>query len=71
MFNHYREALHIIKTNTAELNVINLQLGLQPADYDRFLAEERTYLHGLKKEPEEDALHFEYVAALEDLSMLS
>jgi hypothetical protein len=71
MFNHYREALRVIKTNTAELNVINLQLGLQPADYDRFLAEERTYLHGLKKEPEEDVLHFEYVAALEDLSMLS
>lgn len=68
MFNHYCEALKIIKTHTAELAVVNPQLGLCSADYDRFLNEERTYLHGLTKEPEEEVLQFEYVAALEDLS---
>lgn len=54
MFNHYCEALKIIKANTAELAVVNGQLGLCTADYHRFLDEERKYLHGLKKEPEED-----------------
>jgi len=68
MFNHYREALKIIKSHTAELAVINVQLGLCAADYHRFLDEERKYLHGLKKEPEEEVLRYEYVAALEDLS---
>jgi hypothetical protein len=71
MFNHYREALKIIKANTAELAVVNGQLGLCTADYHRFLDEERKYLHGLKKEPEEDVLRFEYVAALEDLSNMT
>lgn len=70
MFNHYREALDTIKNNTAELAAVNPRLGLCAADYERFLVEERTYLHGLKKEPEEEVFQFEYVAALEDLSKM-
>jgi hypothetical protein len=70
MFNHYREALKTIKDNMAELAVVNPRLGLCSADYERFLVEERTYLHGLRKEPEEDIFQFEYVAALEDESRL-
>lgn len=70
MHNHYTEALNVIKKNTAELAVVNAALGLQAADYHRFLAEERVYLHGLKKEPEEEVQRYEYVAALEELSAL-
>lgn len=68
MSNHYREALKIIRTHSAELAVVNPQLGLCAADYQRFLVEERTYLHGLRIEPEEDVLQFDYVDALENLS---
>ncbi|KZT18098.1 hypothetical protein NEOLEDRAFT_1031975, partial [Neolentinus lepideus HHB14362 ss-1] len=66
--NHYREALHIIKTHPAEIQQMLAGLGVTEVDCHTFIEHERQYLHSLKKEPPEETLRFMYVEALEDLN---
>ncbi|TFK46595.1 hypothetical protein OE88DRAFT_1638090, partial [Heliocybe sulcata] len=68
MFNHYREALKIIQEGSAELEELKLALCLTDSDFNGFLEQERAYLQGLKKEPPEETLRFEYVEGLENLA---
>jgi hypothetical protein len=61
IYNHYREALDVIHTNSAELAEIQACLQIADGDFEVYLNEERAYLHSLTCELPEDTLHFDYV----------
>ncbi|KAI0688330.1 hypothetical protein BC835DRAFT_1284859, partial [Cytidiella melzeri] len=52
---------------SAELKVISAKLGTTPADYKRYLTEEKDYLERLKSELEEVSLWLEYLDSLQEL----
>jgi hypothetical protein len=52
---------------TAELAIIQSELGLTNADFPRFLKEEHKYLEALKQPPEKDLLSVWYVEVLNEL----
>lgn len=66
--NHYREATKQISVLTAELAIIQSELGLTDANFPRFLKEEHDYLDGLKQPPEKDRLSVRYVEVLDELA---
>jgi hypothetical protein len=68
IYNHYREALDVIRTNSAELAEIQAHLQIADGDFEVYLNEERAYLHSLTRELPEDTLRFDYVEALDDLA---
>ncbi|KAJ2968160.1 hypothetical protein NUW54_g13303 [Trametes sanguinea] len=65
IFNNYRQALQIIEEGTRALAIYEQDLQTGAADYERYLVQEREYLFGLKSEPPELALKFEYIEALQ------
>lgn len=67
ILNNYKQALSIIRTDGAALRNLSAKLNTTADDYARFLKEEKTYLEGLKTEPEETSLRIEYLEALQDL----
>ncbi|CDO74657.1 hypothetical protein BN946_scf184832.g1, partial [Trametes cinnabarina] len=67
IYNNYRQALQIIDEGERVLDVLKRDLHLSAADYERYLREERKYLHSLKSEPPEVSLRGEYVEALQEL----
>ncbi|KAG1764331.1 hypothetical protein EDD22DRAFT_979071 [Suillus occidentalis] len=67
LFNHYREAIHVIQTLQAELSVIKRELDLDDTDFVKFYNEEKLYLDRLKEPPIRDRLCIRYVEVLDDL----
>jgi hypothetical protein len=67
IFNHYREALEIIRTRSAELVEIRKSLNIADGEFEQYLDEERSYLRNLRQESPEDTIRFDYVEALDDL----
>jgi hypothetical protein len=65
-WNHYREALKVIYVNSTELEQVQASLGITNDDFEEYLQDERTYLFGLKSEPLEEKLRFQYIEALRD-----
>lgn len=68
--NNYRQALTILKSHAA-LRVWMLQEGVESFDqFDQWLAEEKTYLEGLKNAPKSntETQEMEYVQRLVNLS---
>ncbi|KAI0245254.1 hypothetical protein BJV78DRAFT_1277468 [Lactifluus subvellereus] len=63
--NHYREALKIVKDYPAQLKKIQDTNGISDDDFACYLGTEKSYLQGLRKEPPEETLQFEYVEALD------
>ncbi|KAG1781291.1 hypothetical protein EV702DRAFT_1177553 [Suillus placidus] len=61
LFNHYREAIHVIQTLQAKLSVIKCELNLDDADFVKFYNEEKLYLDRLKEPPIRDRLCIQYV----------
>ncbi|KAH9923377.1 uncharacterized protein B0H18DRAFT_1085727 [Fomitopsis serialis] len=64
LYNNYKQALKIISNETKVFEVLGRQLGTTPADYEKYLVEERAYLEGLKSEPPEVARRLDYIEAL-------
>lgn len=65
--NHYREALKIVKDGTGQLKTIQDAHGISDDHFTRFLSAEKSYLQGLKAEPPEETLQFQYIEALDTL----
>ncbi|KIY47547.1 hypothetical protein FISHEDRAFT_45033 [Fistulina hepatica ATCC 64428] len=65
LFTKYCAALRRIEDNVPQLAMLEERLHTTADDYERYLQEERTYLHGLKKEPPDVAQRFEYMEALD------
>ncbi|KAG1827856.1 hypothetical protein DFJ58DRAFT_738107 [Suillus subalutaceus] len=57
-----------ISVLTAELAIIQSELGLADTDFPHFLKEEHGYLEGLKQPPEKDRLSIWYVEVLDELA---
>lgn len=68
LWNHYREALKVITTLTAELTIIKVELQLTDDNFPRFLCEESAYLECLKELPVRDNLCIRYVEVLGELA---
>ena len=68
LYSHYRKALEIIDDISTDLRTIQTNLDITFDDFERYMQEERTYLLGLKSEPPQETLRFQYVEALQDLS---
>ncbi|KAG2105063.1 uncharacterized protein F5147DRAFT_746487 [Suillus discolor] len=66
--NHYKEALTLIHTLSAELSAIKQALNLTDADFARFHTEERSYLESLQEQPLSDQLQIRYIQVLDDLN---
>ncbi|KAL6299353.1 hypothetical protein BKA93DRAFT_819932 [Sparassis latifolia] len=49
IYNNYKQALDIIMQDSEVLDVLSEELNIGPAEYERYLEEEREYLSGLKK----------------------
>lgn len=64
IFQNYRQALEKISTNTQQLEALENTLKTGPADYDRFLEEERQYFISRKSEPPEVYQTVEYMELL-------
>jgi hypothetical protein len=65
LLNNYRQASDILMTQPQSLATMMAALGIPSDDlFKQWLAEERAYLQSLKKEPERDALEFEYLKGL-------
>jgi hypothetical protein len=68
LLNNYKQALDILKSGPQAL--AQAMADLQISDYSVFeiwLTEEKEYLQGLRKEPEEETLHMEYWQKLVNL----
>ncbi|KAH9952824.1 hypothetical protein BGW80DRAFT_1186765, partial [Lactifluus volemus] len=63
--NHYREALKIVKDYAGQLKTIQDAHGISEDDFARFLHAEKSYLQGLKTEPPEETIQFQYIEALD------
>ncbi|OAX32642.1 hypothetical protein K503DRAFT_852090 [Rhizopogon vinicolor AM-OR11-026] len=67
LYNHYREAIHVIRTLQTELSIIKGELHLDDRDFMKFYDEEKLYLDSLKQPPIRDRLCIRYVEVLDDL----
>ncbi|CDO77993.1 hypothetical protein BN946_scf184711.g3 [Trametes cinnabarina] len=67
IYHNYRQALETIESGERELAIYARDLKTTPADYERYLEEERAYLRSLKAEPAEVPLKCEYIEALKKL----
>ncbi|EPQ55524.1 hypothetical protein GLOTRDRAFT_75671 [Gloeophyllum trabeum ATCC 11539] len=67
LLNHYREAQHVIDNHPLEIKEIQRKLAISDDNCLAYIRQEREYLQGLKKEPPDDTLRFDYVEALEHL----
>lgn len=59
--------MKIITDGTRVLEIHERELKTTPAGYERYLQEERAYLHALMSEPPEMTLKGEYMDALQKL----
>ncbi|KAI9057832.1 hypothetical protein FKP32DRAFT_1615023 [Trametes sanguinea] len=64
IFDNYRQALDIIKNDGEALRLLCQQLSVGPADFERYLLEERAYFKSRKAEPPEVTAELDYVESL-------
>ncbi|KAI0629625.1 hypothetical protein C8Q77DRAFT_1065128, partial [Trametes polyzona] len=64
ILDNYRQALDIIKTDGEALELLSQQLGVGPADFERYLQEERAYFKNRKVEPPEVTAELDYLDSL-------
>lgn len=67
IFNNYRQALEKKALDGSRLERLSADLKLAPADYDRFLEEEREYLKKLKVEDPTESVAADYIVLLRNL----
>jgi len=67
LYRHYKEALSLISTLSAELAEIQTQLHITNDDFEGYLQDEWTYLQSLQTEPPHETLQYQYVECLMDL----
>jgi hypothetical protein len=68
LFNNYRQALDILADGAINLPQAMHDLGVTDRRiFEEWLDEEKVYLRGLQKEPEEETLHMEYWQKLVNL----
>ncbi|EIW86142.1 hypothetical protein CONPUDRAFT_46498, partial [Coniophora puteana RWD-64-598 SS2] len=68
MYNNYRQALKIIREGVPSLDAEMRRMKIANASiFATWLAEEKTYLRSLEKEPAEETLHMEYWEKLVNL----
>ena len=68
LWNHYKQALDIIKETPQVIARAMADLGVSDVGvFKAWLEEEREYLQGLKKEPAEETLQMEYYQRLLNL----
>lgn len=68
LYNNYKQALDIIKTGPPALAKAMADLRISDDSvFETWLKEEREYLRGLRKEPEEETLQMEYWQKLVNL----
>jgi hypothetical protein len=67
IYNNYRQSLRIINEDSYALQALSAELGIGPADYERYLEEERAFLKGLRTEPVEVTNEIAYIEALQKL----
>ena len=70
MFNHYRDALSVIGTLEAELEVFQRQFDISNAEFEKYYLQEKAYLEGLKTTPPEETLKIQYVRSLNMLKQI-
>jgi hypothetical protein len=70
IYQNYRQALERIQIDTPRLAALSTKLGIGGDDYERYLEMERTYLRGLRSEPEEVKATAEYMEQLFELDNL-
>ncbi|KAG2151616.1 uncharacterized protein EDB93DRAFT_1240001 [Suillus bovinus] len=70
LLNNYRQALHIISSETVALEEAKTSLGIQDSDLVNWRAEEIHYFQTLGKEPEWDAHAVVYVELLQQMQAL-
>jgi hypothetical protein len=69
LHNNYKQALNIL--SDGKINLKKLMQDIHTADksvFERWLQEERDYLHGLRSEPEHETLQMEYWQKLVNLA---
>jgi hypothetical protein len=66
LLNHYVKAHKVIEEISMELPQIQANLGIADGDFEEYIKQECIYLHGLKSEPPEETLRYQYVEALQD-----
>lgn len=57
-----------MQTLSSELQVIQQTLNISDADFEKYIADEREYLAGLKSETPEKTLQYQYVEDLIELA---
>jgi hypothetical protein len=67
ILNNYRQAQHIISTESLALAEAKISLGIGDEDLDKWRREELEYLNNLGQEPESDVLAGTYVELLQEL----
>ena len=70
IYQNYRQALERIQIDTPHLAALSTKLGIGGEDYERYLEMERTYLMGLRTEPQEVKATAEYMEQLFELNNL-
>ena len=68
LYNHYRESLRLIKEISAELPLVQDNLGITDEDFEQYIQDERSYLLSLTGEPPQETLRYQYVEALQELA---
>jgi hypothetical protein len=58
----------IIKSCSVDLETVRANLSISDDEFERYLEDERQYLSGLKTEPPEETLKYQYVEALQELA---
>jgi len=70
LLNNYKKALEILDSGPQALTQAMSDLGIHDESvFEVWLEEERAYLQGLQREPEEETLQMEYWQKLVDLQM--
>ncbi|KAI0323191.1 hypothetical protein GY45DRAFT_1265025, partial [Cubamyces sp. BRFM 1775] len=70
ILDNYRQALDIIKDDTAVLELLCKQLGIGPSDFEQYLQDEQKYYTSRRVEPPEVAAELDYVESLHRLRSL-
>jgi hypothetical protein len=68
LLNNYKQALNILESGPQALTQAMSDLGIADGSvFEVWLEEERAYLQGLQREPDEETLQMEYWQKLVDL----
>lgn len=69
IYNNYRQATRTVCELAPQLHALCKELKCTPEDFERYLDDERCYLDGLRSEPAQAEMKFQYLDALQRLEM--